>query len=63
MTKGLLQLSKQKQKLYKKLVKIRSPRNENICKEYKSLFESLKKNLKNYYTRRLGKHKNDIRKS
>ena len=46
MTKGLLQLSKQKQKLYKKLVKIRSPRNENICKEYKSLFESLKKILK-----------------
>ena len=43
MTKGLLKSSKQKQKLYEKFMKKRSPRNENIYKAYKSLFESLKK--------------------
>ena len=64
MTKGLLKSSKQKQKLYEKFVKRRSPRNENIYKAYKSLFESLKKkSKKNYYTRRLENYQNDIKKS
>ena len=64
MTKGPLKLSKRKQKLYKKFMKKRSPRNENIYKAYKSLFESLKKKSKrNYYTRRLENYQNDIKNS
>ena len=64
MTKGLLKLSKRKQKLYEKFVKKRSPRNENIYKANKSLFENLKKkSKKNYYTRRLENYQNDIKKS
>ena len=46
MTKALLKSSKRKQKLYEKFVKKTSPRNENIYKAYKSLFESLKKKSK-----------------
>ena len=61
MTKGLLKLSKREQKLYEKFMNKRSPRNENILKAYKSLFESLKKKpKKNYYTRRLENYQNDI---
>ena len=61
MTKGLLKSSKRKQKLYEKFVKKRSPRNENIYKAHKSLFESLKKkSKKNYYTRRLENYQTDI---
>ena len=41
MTKGFLKLSKRKQKLYEKLLKTRTSRNESICEAYKSLFESL----------------------
>ena len=64
MTKGFLKLSKRKQKLYERFVKKRSPRNENIYKPYKSLFESLKKkSKKNCYTRRLENYQNDIKKS
>ena len=64
MTKGILKSSKRKQKLYETFVKKRSPRNENIYKAYKSLFESLNEKLKkNYYTRRLENYQNDIRKS
>ena len=64
MTKGLLKSFKRKQKLYEKFVKKRSPRNENIYKAYKSLFEGLKKkSKKNYYTRRLENYQNDIKKS
>ena len=64
MTKGLLKSSKRKQKLYEKFMKKRSPRNENIYKAYKSLFESLKKkSKKNYYTRCLENYQNDIKKS
>ena len=63
MTKGLLKSSKRKQKLHEKFVK-KSPRNENIYKAYKSLFESLKKkSKKNYYTRRLENYQKDIKKS
>ena len=60
MTKGLLKLSKRKQKLYERFVKKRSPRNENIYKPYKSLFESIKKkSKKNCNTRRLENYQND----
>ena len=45
-------------------MKKRSPRNKNIYKAYKSLFESLKKkSKKNYYTRRLENYQNDMKKS
>ena len=64
MSKGLLKSSKRKQKSYEKFVKKRSPRNENIYKAYKSLFETLKKNSKkNYYKRHLENYQNDIKKS
>ena len=64
MTKGLLKSSKRKQKLYDKFVKKRSPRNKNIFRVYKSLFQSLKKkSKKNYYSRLLENYYNDIRKS
>ena len=46
MTKGILKSSKRKQKLYETFMKKRSPRNENIYKAYKSLFESLNEKLK-----------------
>ena len=63
MTKGLLKLSKRIQNLYEKILKKRTSRNENICKTYKSLFESLKKKSKKiYYTRRLENYQNDIKK-
>ena len=64
MTKGLLKLSKRKQKLYEKLLKKGTPRNESIYKAHKFLFESLKKKSKKiYYTRRLENYQNDIKKS
>ena len=64
MTKGLSKSSKQKQKLYEKLLKKRTSRNESIYKAYKSLFESLKKKSKKiYYTRRLENYQNDIKNS
>ena len=63
-TKGLLKLSKRKQKLYEKFLKKRTSRNESIYKAYKSLFESLKKKSKKiYYTRCLENYQNDIEKS
>ena len=46
MTKSLLKLSKRNKKLYEKLSKKRTPRNESIYKAYKSLFQSLKKKSK-----------------
>ena len=64
MTKGLLKSSKRKQKLYEKLLKKGTSRNESIYKAYKTLFESLKKKSKKiYYTRRLENYQNNIKKS
>ena len=49
MIKYFWKSSNWKQKLYKQIVKKRSPPNENIYKAYKSLFESQKKKSKKYY--------------
>ena len=46
-TKGIAKSSKKKQRLYEKYLKKRNPENEKIYKNYKSLFESIKKKSKN----------------
>ena len=51
MTKGLVKSSKKKQRLYEKVLKNRNPEKELNYKQYKILFESLKKkSKKNYYS-------------
>ena len=62
MTKGLVKSSKKKQRLYEKLLKNRSPEKELNYKQYKTLFESLKKkSKKNYYSELIGLHKHDVK--
>ena len=46
MSKAIKKSSKQKQKLYIKLYKSKNPEDEVIYKNYKSLFEKLRKNSK-----------------
>ena len=50
MSKAMRKSSKQKQKLYIKFLKSKNPEDELIYKNYKTLFEKLRKNSKqNYY--------------
>ena len=64
MTRGLLKLSKRRQKLYEEFAKNWSRRNENIYEAYKSLFESRKRKSKKIITQDvLKKYENDIKKS
>ena len=42
-TKGIKKSSKRKQKLYEKFLKKKSPKNEKEYKDYKQLFEKIKK--------------------
>ena len=50
-TKGLVKSSKKKQRLYEKILKNRNPENKLNYKQYKTLFESLKKkSRKNHYS-------------
>ena len=50
MTKGLVKSSKKKQRLYEIFMKNSNPDRELNCKQYRTLFESLKKKSKeNYY--------------
>jgi len=59
-TKGFKKSSKIKQKLYIKYLKTKSSDNEKIYKNYKYLFEKVRKNLKrNYYSNLLDKFKNN----
>ena len=54
--------SKQKQKLNIKLLKSKNLEDELIHKNYKNLFEKLRKNSKqNYYTNLLEKHKDNAK--
>ncbi|XP_065677479.1 uncharacterized protein MAL8P1.12-like [Hydra vulgaris] len=63
-TKGFKKSSKIKQKLYIKYLKTKSLDNEKIYKNYKYLFEKVRKNLKkNYYTRLLDKFKNNTKRN
>ena len=48
-SKGLKKSSKQKQKIYIKFLKNKSIQNEQICKNYKHLFEKLRKKAKQTY--------------
>ena len=48
-TKGIKKSSKRKQKLYKKCLKKKSPINEKEYKDYKQLFEKIKKDSKRKY--------------
>ena len=51
MAKGLLKSSKKKQRLHEKYLKNRNPEKELNYKQYKTLFELLKKkSKKNYYS-------------
>ena len=46
MTKGLVKSSKKKQRLYEKFLKSRNPEKKLNYKQYRTLFESLKKTIK-----------------
>ena len=63
MTKGLVKSSKKKQRLYEKIWKNRNPEKEPNYKQYKTLFESLKKkSKKNYYSDLIDSCKYNIKK-
>ena len=58
-TKGIRKSSKKKKKLYK-----RTPQNEQQYKNYKNLFETIKKKIKKiYYSNKLLKCTGDIKKT
>ena len=61
-TIGLRKSSKRKQRLYEKFLKKRTLDNEKIYKDYKNLFEKIKKCAKkNYYRNKIKLFENDIR--
>ncbi|XP_065683652.1 uncharacterized protein LOC136096398 [Hydra vulgaris] len=63
-TKGFKKSSKIKQKLYINFLKTKTPKNEKIYKDYKNLFEKIRKNLKkNYYSQLLNTFKNDTKRT
>ena len=63
-TKGLKKSSKRKQKLYEKSLKKRNEKAEKEYRDYKKLFESLKKRSKRmYYSNLILKYKNNIKKT
>ena len=49
-TKGITKFSKKKQKLYKRFLKKRTPEDEQKYKNYKDIFETIKKKAKKYTT-------------
>ncbi|XP_065685233.1 uncharacterized protein LOC136097102 [Hydra vulgaris] len=62
-TKGIKKSSKKKQKLYIKYSKNRNEANLNAYKQYKNLFEKIKKiSKKNYYSNKIKNSKGDIKK-
>ena len=63
-TKGIVKSSKRKQKLYDKYLKRKTPQNDLIYKNYRRLFETIKrKSKRNYYNERLDKYQNNIKKT
>ncbi|XP_065658746.1 uncharacterized protein LOC136083274 [Hydra vulgaris] len=63
-TKGIRKSSKTKQKLYIKYLKNRNETNVTTYKEYKNLFEKIRKNSKRvYYSKQLQKSKSDNKKT
>ena len=64
MTKGLVKSSKKKQRLYENFLNNRNPEKEVNYKQYKTLFECLKKkSKKNYYSNLIESHKYNIKKT
>ena len=60
MLKVMRKFSKQKQKLYLKFLKSKNPEDELIYKNYKKLFQKLRKKSKqNYYLNLLEKYKDN----
>lgn len=60
MTKGFLKSSKRKQKLYQKFLKRKTFESEEKYKNYKSLFEKIKRNLKKlHYQKEFAKNVGD----
>ena len=50
--------------MYEKYLKRKTPRNEEIYKNYKRLFESVKQKSKTkYYSERLSKYQNNVKKT
>ena len=63
MTKGLVKSPKKKQRLYENFLKDRNPEKELNYKQFKTLFESLKKkSKKNYYSELVNSYKYNIKK-
>ncbi|XP_065664776.1 uncharacterized protein LOC136086406 [Hydra vulgaris] len=63
-TKGIKKSSKKKQKLHIKYLKNRNEANLNVYKQYKNLFEKIKKNSKkNYYSNKIKNTNGDIKKT
>ena len=61
-TKGITKSSKKKQKFYERFLKKRTPQNEQKYKNYKNLFETIKKKAKKiYYFNKLLKCTGDIK--
>ena len=62
-TRGIKKSSKRKQELYIKFLKNRNSKSELEYKNYKKLFESIKKLAKkNYISSLILEHKNNIKK-
>ena len=62
-TRGIKKSSKRRQKLYVKFLKNRNSKNELEYRDYKKLFESIKKRGKNnYFSSLILKHENNIKK-
>ena len=60
MTKGMKKSSKQKQRLYIKYLKCKTETSETRYKNYKNLFEKLrKKGKQSYYSSLIEKYKNN----
>ena len=63
-TAGIKKPSKRKQRLYEKFLKCRSERNEDEYKNYKRLFEAIKKRSKKlHFSKSIVKYKDHIKKT
>ena len=63
-TNGIKKSSKKKQRLYQKFLKTRTEKNESEYKNYKKLFESVKKRSKKlHFSRLILKYQNNIKKT
>ena len=64
MTEGLVKSSKEKKKIYEKFLNNRNREKEMNYKQYKTLFESLKKkSKKNYYSDLIDSYKYNMKKT